>query len=204
MKPLLTALLLVTFAGAACQKGERAPTPPDPLPNAAALIPSAPAPQPTPTPTPGAPEEEPFPAIPGGEAGGGTADCGDPFPPPVSRINVKVHARQPGRVVLDSTPLVGPDTTYCRAIGYDDGRSFCPVRPEGSPERLSCEAARVGRAADTGRVGPTWAANGQPCRGAEPGSCLNHSDNQFFVFAYGGGTFRACAASGVCGELSLP
>ena len=49
---------------------------PEPLPNAAALIPSAPAPQPTPTPTPGAvPEEDPLPASPGrpADTGGGAS-----------------------------------------------------------------------------------------------------------------------------------
>lgn len=205
MKPLPSALLLVILAGVACQKEDRSPSPPDPLPNSAALIPTAPAPQPSATPTPGGPDEEPFPATPGGGDDGAAADCGDPVPPALARINVKVHIQEPDRVILDSTPLVGPDSGYCRAIGYSDGRSYCPVRLEGDPERLACEAARVGRAGDTGRVGPTWTADGRPCRGAEPGaSCLNHPNNQFLVFAYGAGTFRACSASGVCGEISLP
>ncbi len=146
-----------------------------------------------------------MPGIPGG--GGGDGDpgtCGAPVPPPVSRIALKIYNSSGDRVTLDSTPQVGPDAAYCRAIGYTDGRSFCPVRPEGHPERLACEAARVGRAADTGRVGPTWTANGQPCTGPKPGaSCANHGSNQFFVFAYGSGTFRACAASGACGSLTL-
>ena len=108
-------------------------------------------------------------------------------------------------VLLDSTPLVGPDAEYCRAIGFTDGRTVCPVRMEGNPERSACEALRVGRASDTGRPGPTWSANGKRCDGPDGGTaCLNHSENQYLAWAYGSGTFRACAASGVCGELVVP
>ena len=126
------------------------------------------------------------------------------MPPAVSRINVKIYNRGNDRALLDSTPQVGPDREYCRAIGYTDDRSFCPVRPDGHPERLACEAARVGRASDTGRVGPTWSANGQPCTGARStASCVNRGSNHFFVFAYGAGTFRACAENGVSGSITL-
>jgi hypothetical protein len=117
---------------------------------------------------------------------------------------VKLHSRLAERVLLDATPLVGPDIDYCRAIGFTDGRSFCPVRAEGAPDRQACEALRVGRASDTGRFGPTWSANGRSCQGPEAGaSCLNHPENQYQVFAYGQGTFKACTASGVCGSLDL-
>jgi hypothetical protein len=119
-------------------------------------------------------------------------------------VNVKVHGRQGDDLVLDSTPLVGPDSAYCARIGYTDGRSFCPVRPEGHPERLACEAALVGRAADTGRIGPTWSVDGRPCEGPVGGAyCVNHSSNQFLVFAHGSATFRACTAGGVCGALAV-
>jgi len=209
MKRLLFACLLATPIVAGSCGEAKAPVEPEPLPNAAALIPSAPAPQPTPTPTPGAvPEEEPVPASPGRPADAGavtSAACGAPAPPAVTQVNVKVHGGQADRVLLDSTPLVGPDAVYCRQIGFTDGRLFCPVRPEGHPERAACEAALVGYAADTGRAGPTWSANGKGCEGADGGaSCLNHPDNQFQAFAYGAGRFRACAASGVCGEITLP
>jgi hypothetical protein len=210
MKRLLFAsLLAASVVAGSCGEEAKAPVGPEPLPNAAALIPSAPAPQPTPTPTPGAvPDEEPFPASPSrpDDAGGVTsAACGAPVPPAVTQVNVKVHGQQTNRVLLDSTPLVGPNATYCRQIGFTDGRLFCPVRPEGHPERTACEAAGVGRAADTGRAGPTWSADGKRCDGPDGGaSCLNHPDNQFLVFAYGAGRFRACTASGVCGEITLP
>jgi hypothetical protein len=204
LAPLVAAGLLVTSCtgdGGTSADSAR-------LPNAASLIPSAPAPQPTPTPeptptpSPGAvPDGEP---IPGGDDSGGAGACGEPVPPPVSRIYINVHARQADRAVLDSTPLVGPDAEYCRKVGFTDGRSMCAVRPEGDPQREACEAARVGRS-DTGRYGPTWSANGKPCDGPDGGaSCLNHPDNQYLVFAYGAGTFRACAESGVCGEIVLP
>jgi hypothetical protein len=204
--PVLLSLLslLSLVALVACGGGEKVEDPPERLPNAASYIPSAPLAQPTPTPTPGPQgDEAPYPATGGG--GGASGDCGEPVPPPVSRINVKSLGRQGDRTQLDATPLVGPDAEYCRRIGYTDGRSYCPVRGEGHPERAACEAARVGRAADTGRPGPTWSANGQPCRGPAAGaSCQNHPDNQFLALAWGEGRFRACAANGVCGEVSLP
>lgn len=163
--------------------------------------PVAPAPQPSATPTPGPEPEEPVP----GSPGGGVDTCGEPQPPAVTRMAVKVHGSSGERSLLDSTPLVGPDADYCRAIGFTDGRTICPVRMEGSPEREACEAARVGRAADSGRPGPTWTANGKACLGPDGGaSCLNHSENQYLVWAYGTGTFKACTATGVCGELVLP
>jgi len=203
LAPLVAAFLIV----ASCTGDVKTPAPTEPLPGAASLIPAAPAPQPTPTPTPGpVPDEDPIAAPPGGGNDGGVSgQCGEPAPPRVSRINVKVHARLAGRVVLDATPLVGPDAAYCRQVGFTDGRSFCAVRPEGYPDRQACEAALVGQADDTGRYGPTWSANGKRCDGPDGGaSCLNHPENQYLAFAYGTGAFRACAASGVCGEIALP
>ncbi|HXY38178.1 MAG TPA: hypothetical protein VEQ10_00825 [Vicinamibacteria bacterium] len=194
-------LLLVVLAVAGCGGGDQSTSKPAPLPDAGSLIPVAPAPQPTATPTPGTePDEDPLPA-----GGGGTsASCGEPVPPAVSRMSVGIHSRSGNNVLLDSTPLVGPDVAYCRLIGYTDGRSYCPVRPEGSPERFACEAMRVGRAADTGRIGPTWTIDGRPCNGSLGNGCVNHAANQFQVDAYGTGTFRACTASSACGQLKLP
>jgi hypothetical protein len=200
MRSALRLVLVVSVLATACRTThEDLPTEPDSGLDVASLIPDAPTPSPTVSPTP--PPAGPLPPRPDG--GTASADCGPPLPPAVSRVKVNVHLVQPTHTVLDSTPLVGPDVAYCRAIGFTDGRSFCPVRPEGHPEREACEALRVGRASDTGRVGPTWSVDGHSCRGPETGaSCLNHPDNQFLVYAYGSGTFRACVAGGVCGEVT--
>jgi hypothetical protein len=211
----LISALAVAVALSSCDGGsDPAPTHPSPLPDAASLIPAAPAPQPTPTPAPGATpsDPEPWPAIPGtggggvdGGVGGDAGSCGSPAPPPISRVRVSVHSSNGERMTLDSTPLVGPDVDYCRLIGFTDGRSFCPVRTEGNPERFACEAALVGRASDTGRIGPTWSVDGRPCDGyGDVASCENHSDNQFLAYAWGHGTFRACTAAGACGDLVVP
>lgn len=124
--------------------------------------------------------------------------CGRPYPPPVTRINAKVHIKGPEYYTLDSTPIVGHDAAYCAAIGYTDGRSLCPVRPEGAPDREACEAWRVGTAQDTGRVGPTWRkADGSFCTGPESG-CQNHPDNQYNLWTFVGGCYIACAENGAC------
>ena len=130
--------------------------------------------------------------------------CRQPYPPPVTRFNAKVHLKSLEHYTLDSTPIVGPDAAYCQAIGYTDGRALCPVRPEGDPEREACEDWRVGKAKDTGRVGPTWTRSGQPCTGSASG-CQNHPDNQYQLLVYprGGGTYRVCAENGACSEVSV-
>jgi hypothetical protein len=203
MRSALGLVLVAAVLGACGSTHEDLPAEPDaPALDAASLIPDAPTPSPPLSPTP-PPNTGPLPTQPGG--GTTSAGCGPPAPPPVSRVKVNVHLVQSSHTVLDATPLVGPDASYCRAIGYTDGRSFCPVRPDGHPERGACEALRVGRASDTGRVGPTWSADGRPCQGPETrASCLNHPDNQFLVYAYGSGTFRACVTGGVCGETTAP
>jgi hypothetical protein len=113
-----------------------------------------------------------------------------------------VHLKDIEYYTLDSTPIVGPDALYCQAIGFTDGRSLSPIRPEGDPEREACESWRVGKAKDTGRVGPTWSRNGQFCTGAASG-CVNHPENQYQVLVSkgGGGTYTVCAENGACGEV---
>jgi hypothetical protein len=128
--------------------------------------------------------------------------CGRPFPPPISRFNVKVHFRAGEYWTLNATPLVGHDVEYCAAIGYTDGRSLCPVRPEGHPERLACEEWAVGRAEDTGRIGPTWFLEDHLCTGPESG-CQNAPDNQYLLWAYASGHYSACTAAKACGYLNV-
>jgi hypothetical protein len=180
MRLPILGVVLAAFVLTQCGGGQETTSRPS-LPDAASLIPVAPAPQPTATPLPGTePVLDPLPARPGGGGAetGDASGCGE--------------------------PLVGPDAEYCKRVGFSDGRSFCPVRAEGSPDRIACEAARVGVASDTGRPGPTWSANGRSCDAADgAGRCLNHGDNQYLAWAYGTGSFRACAQSGVCGEIQV-
>jgi hypothetical protein len=152
--------------------------------------PSSPA-SPTPTPPPTA-APTPTPTL---------APCGEPLPPPVHEIGVKIHLRTGLYWTLDSTPLIR-DRDYCRKIGYTDGRLRCPVRPEGHPERALCEEVAIGKASDTGRIGPTWYRNGGLCTGIDSG-CDNDPDNQYHVRVYwqGQGEYTACAQNGVCGRV---
>ena len=158
---------------------------PSPTPTA------SPTPSPTTSPTP---EATPTP--------GPTGGCGNPLPPPVTRVNVKIHLMSPSRYTLDSTPIVGPDADYCRKIGFTDGRSLCPVRTEGTPDRVACETYAIGKAIDTGRPGPTWYRNGKLCTG-QPTDCENHPDNQYLLWAYGDGRYEACTEDDVCGGVDV-
>ena len=168
-----------------------------PLPSFALPTPSpAPTPRPTPTPAPG---PNPAPAPTPGSPTGGT--CTNPDPGPVTKIEVKVHIYGANRIILDTTPMVGPDAEYCKKIGFTDGRRYCPPRPEGHPERGQCDGLLMGRAKDTGRIGPTWTINGAPC--VYEYGCENHPENQFLSFSYKKGLFEACAESGVCGGLQI-
>lgn len=123
--------------------------------------------------------------------------CGRPYPPPVTRMNCKVHTKGPEYYTLDSTPIVGHDLAYCTQMGYT-GISLCPVRPYGWPDKEACENWRVGTAQDTGRPGPTWRRDGQFCTGPESG-CQNHPDNQYGLWSFNaksGGTYTVTAANG--------
>lgn len=206
LTPAVLAFVAAAFGVASCHAVRQEELPTLPSPTTAPLIPIAPIGQagPTPRPTPAGPgsqppDEDPLPGNPGGGGGGGS--CGSPQPPALSRMDVKIHIVGANRLILDATPLVGPDDAYCRLIGFTDGRRFCPTRPEGSAERFACDAMIVGRAADTGRPGPTWRANGGAC--VIDNGCENHPDNQFLAFAYGSGTFQACGASAICGTLVI-
>lgn len=160
----------------------------------------SPSPSPSPSASPSTDPGQPTPPTSGG--GEGAADCGQPLPPPVTQMAAKVHLRGADAWVLDSTPLVGPDPDYCRKIGFTDNRAYCPVRPEGNPQRSACELYAIGRAKDTNRPGPTWYLNGHFCTGKTSG-CDNYPDNQFLLNAYAGGTYQACANNGVCGQVEV-
>jgi hypothetical protein len=127
--------------------------------------------------------------------------CNRPFPPPISRVKVKVHFRSGEVWTLNGTPLVGHDQLYCREIGFTDGRTLCPVRPEGHPERIACEEWAVGKALDTGRRGPTWYFEDRFCTGQESG-CQN-ADNQYLLWVWDSGLYKACARNGACGKTDV-
>lgn len=123
--------------------------------------------------------------------------CGKPYPPPVTRFECEVHLHAADYDTLDSTPLVGPDVEYCAAIGYTDGRSFCPVRPDGAPDRFACEIWRVGTADNTGYPGPTWTkVDVGYCTGPTSG-CQVAPGNPFQLWAYTGGPYKVEADNGV-------
>lgn len=194
-------LMAVLFAGCHAITGEL-PTQPTPTPKSGSglltvpipgLAALAPTPKPTPKPTP-TPAPTPGPTPTPGPVGG----CGNPLPPPITRMNTKIHIKGPNQWILDTTPLVGPDADYCRKIGFTDGRSICPVRTEGSPDRQACEAYSIGKADDTGRPGPTWYRNGALCNNVD---CANHPDNQYLVLAFSSGTYEACTKDDLCGSV---
>ena len=91
-----------------------------------------------------------------------------------------------------------PITTPTPTPTPDWRAAFCDTRQEGNPQRVACDALVVGRAADTGRYGPTWEKDGKAC--VEAGTpteegCTNHASNQFLAIARGSGQMLACASS---------
>jgi hypothetical protein len=120
----------------------------------------------------------------------------DPTPPPLYGMAVKIHGGNSDRAVLDSKPVVWNVDNYCdRVIGVS-GR-FCETRKEGDAQRVACDYLAVGKASDTGRWGPRWYYNDQPCDGPNFNSCAHHASEQFLVIAKAAGRFEACAASDV-------
>ena len=183
---LLWAAACAFAAQVACGSSPATPTgPPTPVPT----------PMPTPTPDPGIPP-----------AGSG---CGEPYPPELAMINVKLHMKAPEYFTLDSTPLVGPSSEYCRDIGYTDGRQFCPVRLEQDSERKACEAWVMGNAKDTGKPGPTWMREWETyCTTFAESGCEHNPDNPLSLFIQTGGWYQACRGDGhgdddICGEVEV-
>jgi hypothetical protein len=160
-------------------------------------------PTPVPTPTP-APTPTPDPNVPPEGSG-----CGQPYPPMITRFSVKIHLKDKDWWTIDSTPLVGPNGDYCFSIGFTDGRTICPVRPEGAPDREACELWRTGKAKDTGQPGPTWTFRdpdtGQEsyCTNTEDAPCLPYEGRVFSVKAIKGGLYKACSEAGACGQVDV-
>jgi hypothetical protein len=126
------------------------------------------------------------------------AQCGTPTPPPLAGMKLKIHADIGFKKQLDSKPLVANVDDYCAKVGFGSAAKYCETRPEGHLQREACDGLVVGKATDTGRVGPTWSRNGKPClapgdAGGDPG-CVNLPDNQFLIIARGPGNYLACAS----------
>jgi hypothetical protein len=173
-------LLVIGLGG--CGGGSAATTPTTPQPT------PTPLPTPTPTPTPENLLPETY--------------C-VPAPPPLHNIRVKVGSDQGYKKILDSRALV-ESADWCASIGYPG--SICVVKNELDPQAVTCNNLVMGQASDTGRYGPTWSWNGQPCRpfdtGGDPG-CRNHETNQFLAYAFGPGFYLACGANGVCNGITI-
>jgi hypothetical protein len=166
--------------------------------SAGPTTPSTPAPTPVPLPT-----ATPHPDVPPE----GSA-CGTPYPPPITRLNVKIHLKDKDYWTIDSTPLVGPAGDYCYAVGFTDGRTICPLRPEGAQDRAACELWRGGIAAD-GVPGPTWThieyGTGKQtvCSSAADAPCDRHPNGPYTVKAYRGGIYRVCTEAGACAQTDV-
>ena len=176
-----------------CGSGSSAPTiTPTPKPP----IQVSPIPTPTPSPTP-----TPAPTLPTGMV------C-SPTPPPLLRMQLKIHANDAGRLVLDSKPVVPNIDHYCARVGFGEWK-FCDTRPEGDLQRVACDYMATGMSEDTGRWGPTWYYGNDLC--GSGGGCSNHPTNQFMAIAKVSGTYTACAADsapvadngGHCGEIDV-
>jgi hypothetical protein len=135
--------------------------------------------------------------------------CGKPYPPPISRLSVKIHLKDKDYWTIDSTPLAGPDGEYCYAIGFTDGRTICPLRPEAAEDRAACEAWRGGTVKATGQPGPTWThidyGTGKEtlCSSAPDAPCDQHPNGPYTVKAFRGGIYRVCTEAGACAQTDV-
>jgi hypothetical protein len=118
-----------------------------------------------------------------------------PTPPPIYGMQLKIHAGDPGRYVLDSKPIVLNVDNYCERVTGVSGK-FCETRLEGDLQRVACDYMVVGKA-DTGRWGPNWYWNNKPCGGDNAESCNNHATEQFLVIAKAPGRYESCASDSV-------
>jgi hypothetical protein len=160
-------------------------------------------PSPTPIPTP-----TPDPNIPPAASG-----CGQPYPPKITRFVIKVSYKLKDYWIVDSTPLVGPDGAYCAAIGFSDGRSICPIRPEGAADRSPCEIWRAGMSKDTPPLaGPTWTLQTKDgvihyCTGLASGcehfAAGDEQGGPFQIKAYTGGLYTICTQDGACADIEV-
>lgn len=161
---------------------------------------AVPTPAPTPTPVPT--------ATPGADVPPAGSACGLPYPPPITRLSVKIHLKDNDYWTIDSTPLVGPDGEYCYAVGFTDGRTICPLRPEGAQDRAACELWRGGVAKD-GTPGPTWTHTDSKtgretvCSSAPDAPCDHHPNGAYTAKAFRGGLYKVCTEAGACAQIDV-
>ena len=129
--------------------------------------------------------------------------CGRPYPPPVTRINCKLHIRGPEYYTLDSTPIVGHDaaSTARRSATPTAARSALCVRKA----LRTAKPARPGASArprTPAAPGPTWRkADGSFCTGPASG-CQNHPNTQYSLWTYVPGTYTVSAENGASCSVS--
>lgn len=173
------ALLLIVFLSSCGSGSPASSSTPHPTPIAT----------PTPTPTPVTPD---------------SLGCPSPYPPPISRLHIKVQYKYKDYWTVDSTPLVGPDALYCSIIGYTDARQFCSIRMEGAADRAACELWAAGMSNDTPpRRGPTFTLttpDGKEhyCSGETEGCAHDPALGAWTIRAYLGGVYTVCVEDGVC------
>jgi hypothetical protein len=112
-------------------------------------------------------------------------------------MKLKIHINNGYRKQLDSKPIVANIDGYCGKAGFNPDARYCETRPEGNLQREACDALVVGKAEDTGKIGPTWTWDGNPCSAVgdtgDKGGCVN-MENQFLIVAKGPGEYLACAS----------
>lgn len=129
--------------------------------------------------------------------------CPVPTPGPLARWEAKVHNRGPNWTTLDSTPLVGADAEFCKAIGFTDGRRYCPPRAEGTPQAIvrACNELVVGQPGEY----PAWWWNGQLVGPDGLPDGVAHDDNPYHLLVRPSlhGTATVCGQNSVCGGVTL-
>jgi hypothetical protein len=187
-RPWRNAGLVCACAWIAGCGGPNPSTTPNPVSSTTPTPAPTPIPVPTPTPTPA------------------EIACNNPSPPPLHTFRVKVHSDLGYKKILDSRVMVGYDAAYCATLGYPG--DICVVRDENAPDAVTCNNFVAGKSSQTGRWGPNWYWNDQPCRaigeGGDAPGCKQHPTNQFMLFAFGPGTYAACGDDDrVCKEIVI-
>lgn len=171
------------------------PAPHSPAPRHAGNRAAVPAPAPEPAPAPATWD-------PGDGGAPKGVHCAAGKTPALARINLVIHNRpRPGKVVLDSTPIVC-DKAFCAKVGFSN-RNYCPLGAEGTADRVACELLVLGVDPEDDIPGPHWMFQGK-------GEIWKHEKNPFLAFVLfptgGGGTATVCnnIKPVVCNSIRVP